>query len=82
MKSQQNKRQPGTELESLFAMLRIQKTLDCDCQDVIDMMDGKGIEWCRANKPYIVGRIKSNAQKMGFPFNATAAMWLLRISLA
>ncbi len=76
------KRQPGDDLERLFTFLRIQKTLDCDCQDMIDLMNERGLDWCRENKPFIVDRIRENAKKTNYPFNAIAVMWLVRIALA
>ena len=53
---------PGTELRAIFATLDIHEKADCPCKEIAALMDLRGIDWCRANRDYIVGRLNETSK--------------------
>lgn len=76
----------GTELKKIFAPVRriteiVNKDADCGCDDTAALMDRQGCEWCFKNVGAIANRIKTNANKLGLPYNRVAAMAAIRLSV-
>lgn len=57
-------RGPGTHLKALIVGILGVRVGGCGgCQQLLEEMDNKGPQWCRANVCNIVPRIRANARK-------------------
>jgi hypothetical protein len=75
---------PGTELKKLLAKIGIKASPTCSCNKRAQIMDEKGIEWCKENIDMIVGWLREEATKRKLPFVDFAGKLLVQraISLA
>lgn len=58
----------GTELKKLLAKIGIKASPTCSCNKRAQIMDEKGIEWCKENIDMIVGWLREEATKRKLPF--------------
>lgn len=74
----------GTELKKLLAKIGIKASPTCSCNKRAQIMDEKGIEWCKENIDIIVGWLREEATKRRLPFVDFAGKLLVQraISLA
>lgn len=74
----------GTELKKLLAKIGINATPTCSCNKRAQIMDEKGVQWCKDNIDTIVGWLREEAEKRKLPFVDVAGKLLVRraISLA
>jgi len=70
----------GTELKALLKALDILPG-DCLCNLHADKMNVKGIDWCKNNKPTIIGWMETEANKQGLLFTKRGAALLVRIAI-
>jgi hypothetical protein len=75
---------PGTELKKMLSKIGIKASPTCSCNKRAQIMDEKGIEWCKANTTTIVGWLREEATKRGLPFIDLAGKIIVKraISLA
>lgn len=75
---------PGTELKKMLAKIGITATPTCSCNSRAQIMDEKGVEWCKANTDTLVGWLREEATKRGLPFVDLAGKIIVKraISLA
>lgn len=75
---------PGTELKKLLAKIGIKATPTCSCNKRAQVMDEKGVQWCKDNIDTIVGWLREEATKRKLPFVDMAGKMLVKraISLA
>lgn len=75
---------PGTELKKMLAKIGIKATPTCSCNKRAQIMDEKGVQWCKDNIEVIVGWLREEAEKRKLPFVDMAGRLLVKraISLA
>lgn len=66
---------PGWQLKRILRQFGIASTEDCGCDSHAEEMNQRGIEWCKANVPKIVGWMRTEAKKRGLPFIERLATW-------
>lgn len=69
---------PGMELKKLLSKFGFKPKAGCKCAQHIREMDLKGLQWCRDNIDTIVGWLREEAQRAGYPFTAIGAKILIR----
>ena len=74
----------GTELKKMLAKIGIKASPTCSCNKRAQIMDEKGVAWCKANTDTIVGWLREEATKRGLPFIDLAGKIIVKraISLA
>lgn len=73
---------PGSELLRLLSFFKLICNLyDCDCYKHAREMNENGPDWCEKNIKIIVGWLRDNSEKCGFPFSKLIAKKLIRISI-
>lgn len=75
---------PGTELKKMLSKIGIKASPTCSCNKRAQIMDEKGVQWCKDNIEMIVGWLREEAEKRKLPFVDMAGRLLVKraISLA
>ena len=50
----------GTALKNILEGVRIRTGVECGCQELAAEMDAGGIDWCQANREYIISHLLAN----------------------
>lgn len=75
-------RGPGTELRKLIAKFGFKPKAGCKCTQHIREMDLKGEQWCRDNVDTIVGWLREEAARSGYPFTEIGAKILIKRAIS
>lgn len=67
----------GTELKILIQKFGIQP-YNCGCQNYVDTMNEKGIDWCEENINMILGWLEEGAEKRELPFIRVIAKLMVK----
>ncbi|NDD53466.1 hypothetical protein EBZ39_06265 [bacterium] len=73
---------PGEELKKLLAKIGIKATPNCSCNARANIMDARGVAWCKENESTIVGWLREEAEKRNLPFVDLAGKLLIRRAIA
>lgn len=72
----------GTELKGLLKKIGIVASPNCSCNKRANMMDAKGIDWCKENIEEIVDWLAEEAQKRKLPFLRFAGKKLVQLAIS
>jgi hypothetical protein len=75
-------RGPGTELKKLLSKLGFRPAQNCKCNQHIQEMNMRGIEWCSENIPVITEWLREEAQRAQLPFFAPGAKIIIRKAIS
>lgn len=73
---------PGTALKQLISRLGFKPKPGCKCESHIREMNQKGPDWCEQNIDTIVGWLREEAERAGYPFTAIGAKLLVRRAIS
>ena len=72
----------GTILKGLLAKFGIHETPTCQCASLAKGMNARGVDWCEANIETIVGWMRTESQRRGWPvFSSFIAARLVRYAI-
>lgn len=72
----------GTELEALLKWFGINAAPGCKCKQHVYEMNNKGVVWCKQNTDTIVGWLREEADRAGYPFTETGAKILINRAIS
>jgi hypothetical protein len=72
----------GTELKHLFAKLGIASWNGCGCNNLADLFDRQGPEWCHDHFDQILGMLKTRSAQLGWRSKISAAALSFTTGLA
>ena len=72
----------GTELKGLLKKIGIVSSPNCSCNKRANMMDAKGIDWCKENIEEIVDWLAEEAKKRKLPFLRFAGKKLVQLAIS
>ena len=68
---------PGTELGKLLDRFGFKPAAGCNCKKHIVEMNANGPQWCADNIDTILGWLREEAQRAGYPFTELGAKLLI-----